>query len=179
MIDPWVGEEEWNHLVVAGVSSPGVVRLSGDGVKVEWDVKKAEGQKGGSNTRKGLPQREFDAEFTLANDPTLGNDFEAWDAFQALLLTSVTGAEPIALTVYHPDLARCGINAVELGSIGLLQLDGKGGGKIKVHFLEYAPPAKKAAAGAKGAKSSKPDPNDPVSKATADLNAALEEGKNL
>ena len=32
------------------------------------------------------------------------------------------------------------ITAATIGSIGAMVLDGKGGGKIKVHFLEFKPP---------------------------------------
>ena len=79
-----------------------------------------------------------------------------------MLASSLEGASPKALAIYHPDLARNKITDVVVESIGVLQHDGKNGATVVVKFLEYRPPkpkpAKKAAAG-KAAGTSRPDPN--------------------
>ncbi|MFI5299160.1 MAG: hypothetical protein ACHREM_13775, partial [Polyangiales bacterium] len=44
------------------------------------------------------------------------------------------------LDVVHPDLARNHITSATIKSIGQMKLDGKGGGTIAIHFIEYRPP---------------------------------------
>lgn len=150
MIDPSHGEVEWSRLLVAGKPSPGQVRLSGPGLVIGWDVKNADGQSGGSTTRTSEPIKEFEAEFDLTNeeDDFGFTDFDRWDDFEALLKSSIAGAKPQALEVYHPDLARVGITAVVLRSIGMMTLDGTGGAKVTASFIEHRPPKPKPAAGA-------------------------------
>lgn len=143
MIDPETGARQWNVLLLGGRTSPGVVKLSGDGLKIGWDIQQSTGMSGAITKRINEPLKEFDAEFDLSNelDDLNVSDFDLWDEFQALLKSTVLpGKKPFALPVYHPDLARVGITSVTLGGIGLMQLDGKGGGKIKVDMLEFRPP---------------------------------------
>ena len=143
MIAPSQAREQWDRLTVGRLVAPGVVRLSGDGLKIGWDIQNATGTTGAITKRINEPLKEFDAEFELSDEigPDGTTDFDAWDAFEAMLKASVVkGKKPYALDIYHPDLARVGITAATLGSIGLLVPDGKGGGKIKVHFLEFSPP---------------------------------------
>jgi len=144
MMSPSDGELLWGRLRVGTQLSPGQVRLSGPGIVIGWDVKNADAQSGGSTTRINEPIKEFEAEFELTDEEDELNisDFDRWDEFEKLLLTSSTKAKPTALPVYHPDLARVGITAVTLKSIGLMQLDGRGGAKIKVQFIEYRPAKK-------------------------------------
>lgn len=141
MITP--ADSAWDYLLVAGKRSPGVVKVSGDGIKVGWDIQQATATTGGVTRRTGEPIKEFDAEFYLTDErDALGTtDFDRWDAFQKTLEASVApGRKPYALDIYHPDLARVRITSATVGSIGTVALDGKGGGTIKVHFLEYRPP---------------------------------------
>lgn len=143
MIDPDSGAVQWNVLKIGSLTSPGVVRLSGNDLKIGWDIQNATGMSGAITRRINEPLKEFDAEFELSNelDDTNLSDFDAWDPFQAFLESLVPpGKKPRAADVYHPDLARNHITAVTVGSIGGMALDGKGGGKIKVHFLEFRPP---------------------------------------
>ncbi len=142
MIDPQDGAEQWDTLRIGSTRSPGAMRLSGHDLKFGWDIQNATGSAGATTKRINEPLKEFDAEFDLSNDPdSFGiTDFDNWDAFQALLESSVAGKTPFAFDVYHPDLARNHITSVTVGSISGMALDGKGGGKIKVHFLEFRPP---------------------------------------
>jgi hypothetical protein len=183
MPHPIYHAELWDKIILAGVASPGVVRLSGHKRVTGWDIKEASGQDGASSARKGDPLGSFTATFALVCDPTLPaeqDDFERWCAFQDLIESSVSGPQPIALDIYHPDLARNRFKAVVKKSIGELVFDGRGGATVAVEFSEYAPPKKKKAAGASGSKSSKKsgasDPNDPIAKATEELNGLLNEG---
>ena len=154
MIAPSAAPNQWDYLIVAGQRAPGVVRLSGPGLKIGWDIQSPTGMAGGITRRIGEPVKEFDAEFELSDerDPITGTtEFDDWDSFQTLLKSSAppggfttfgvpTGPRPHPLDVVHPDLARVGITSATIGQIGMMQLDGKGGGKITVHFLEYRPP---------------------------------------
>jgi hypothetical protein len=135
---------------------------------------------GGITRRIGEPVKEFDAEFTLSDEEDqFGNsDFDAWDAFQKLLESSappggfssfgvVTGPRPHPLDVVHPDLARNHITAATIKSIGQMKLDGKGGGTIAVHFIEYRPP--KALAAIKLTRTAGDDKVDALQKEVHDL----------
>lgn len=181
MISPSSASELWDKLVVAGKQSPGVCVLSGHARKIGWDIAAAKGQDGATTTRAGEPIGEFDAEFYLAD----ADDFAAWDDFQALLESSVNGADPVALDVVHPDLQRNHFTSVVLGSISETKLDGKGGGTIKVHLIEYRPPKPKPATGASGSKKSsssggsKDEADTAIEDAMAELNNLLAEGDSL
>lgn len=146
MIDPEYGEEQWNVLRfsdVGVVRSPGVVRLSGPGLQVGWDVQSASGTTGAVTRRINEPLKEFDAEFTITNEPDEYGvtDFDRWQEFEDYLKEMIASrSKTFARDVYHPDLARVGITSVTVKSIGLLNPDGKGGGTIKVGFMEFRPP---------------------------------------
>ena len=147
MIDPDKGAVLWNKLAFtdSGVLrvSPGVVTISGNDLKIGWDVQNATATAGAVTKKVNAPLKEFDADFYLSNEQDANgvSDFDEWDAFQAFLESTVPdNKKPHAVDVYHPDLARNHITAVTLGSIGGLVSDKKGGGSIKVHFLEYRPP---------------------------------------
>ena len=175
MIDPSANSDAWDKLIVAGVPSPGVVRLTGHKRAIGWDVKDASGQDGATTTRKGEPAKKFSSTFQLVDDPWLGSDFAEWDAFEAVLLSSVSGAKPMALEVIHPDLQRNGWTSAVVESIGELVLDGRGGGAIQVDWLEYRPPKPKASASPGTTTTSDPR----VDAASAALDAAVAEGEGL
>jgi hypothetical protein len=144
----------------------GEVTLSGHDRNQQWDVKAAKGQDGATSSRGGEPVGQFEATFHISNGP--GNDvdeFAAWDEYQAHIESTTSGATPVALPVYHPDLARNRYTSVVNGGVGGMVHDGKGGATVKVKFLEYRPPKKKPVkkAESKGAAatgpSARPDPN--------------------
>ena len=167
----------WSKIELAGKKSPGTVKLSGHERVTGWDVKESAGQDGATTARKGNPIGAFTATFHLVVDESMGiDDFAEWDAFQELLESTINGAKPQALDVWHPDLARNHFKSVTLVSVGPMVPDDKGGATIAVKLQEYNPPKPKAATGASGSKS-KADPNDPIAKRTAELNNLLNEGK--
>lgn len=130
-------------LTLGGVSSPGVVKLSGHDRKIDWDIKVGNAQAGATTTKKGVPPVEFTATFSLVKDITNGiDDFTDWEAFQKLIDSTTDGPTPKALTIYHPDLSRNKIKSVVKSSVGGLVHDGKGGATVAVKFLEYFPPKK-------------------------------------
>lgn len=178
MIDPENGAEQWNTLLVAGRRSPGTVRISGNDLKFGWDIKNADGQGGATTTRTNEPLKEFDAEFELSNelDEDGVNDMERWDEFQDLLEDSSFRKAPEALEIFHPDLARNHITAAVVSLISGMSLTTGGGGKIKVHFIEYRPPKpKKAAAPAK----TKTEGDKTIDADVAEIDALQKEWKSL
>ncbi len=147
--DPVNDPELFDALEIAGVRSPGVVRISGHDFVVDWDIKEASGQAGASTTIKGTKLGRFTATFFLAD----GEDIAAWPNFFELIESTVIPT-PNALDVYHPDLSVQGISSCVLESMGGVVHDGKGGQTITVKFIEYRPPRPKG-----GSTKKKSDPN--------------------
>jgi hypothetical protein len=200
MISPHNDNVGWSTITLVNRVSPGTVELAGHEREIDWDVQAADGQKGATMALVSRPPGEFDADFYLADQ----DDFDAWDSFQALIESSVAVDPPIGLDIYHPDLQRNHFTSVVMGRIGGLRLDGKGGGRILVHFKEHLPKTEIETEVASGSKSggatggaggkasggsasennnagsgSPTDPNDPIAAATEELNALLEEGNHL
>lgn len=170
----------YDAIVLGTMRSPGVVRLSGHDRDEEWNIKKAKGTTSATTTHEGDPIGQFDAEFYLADDGYGDgpSDFDLWEDFQRLIESTTNGPKPVALPVYHPDLARNRYTDVVNGGIGGMVHDGKGGAKVKVKFLEYRPPKpkppKKPGSGTGTRIQEKPDPN---AKAKEQLAALLEQAR--
>jgi len=185
--------EVYSVIVLAGIQSPGHVTLSGAALKNRWEEKEGDGQDGDTSTLKGRANAHFTCSFELWDEPELGVDhFAGWDAFLPTLLAS-TEVEPLAaLDIYHPDLARLRIGAVQVEEVGQLKYDGMGGATVEVKFLEFRPPKPKSGTpgGSKGgtpgggppgagtaggtAGGAPPDPN---ADAKAEIDALVEEAK--
>lgn len=141
-IDPISNGDLYDSILLGGLKSPGKVTLSGHDRKVDWDVKVVPGTKGATTTIKSIPPVEFTATFYLVRDDAIGvNDFDAWPQFLAKINSTVDGAKPKPLDIYHPDLAANGIISVCKSFVGGVVHDGKGGQTITVRFMEYKPPA--------------------------------------
>ncbi len=158
--NPVDDEDLFDAIELAGQRSPGFIKsITGHERKVNWDVKDGNGQSGASSTLKSIPLRTPSVTFYLADD----EDTDAWPAFRELCYSTISGAKPKALDIYHPDLAATGIRSVTLGSMGGVAHDGKGGQTITVVFQEYALPKPKGGAATGSSSSAKknaaPDPN--------------------
>jgi hypothetical protein len=141
--------DDLDHILLSNVRSPGVCKLNGFGLKPKWDVKDADGQTGASSSLKGMSIRQGSIDFFLGNDGDGSvNDFAAWEDFERLIYSSVSGTTPVALQIYHPDLARANLTAVCLGpeGVSLPMYDGRGGATYSVSFIEYKPPKPKKTA---------------------------------
>ncbi len=174
--------ELWDFLRVGDMRSPGVCTISGNDLKIGWDIKAADGQKGATTTRINEPLKQFSALFYLANstDDLNVSDFDRWDEFQDMLERSVSGATPSALEVYHPDLSRNHITAVTIAAIGGMQSDGKGGATVKIDFIEHRPPKPARAAGAGKVKTqTKTEGDKQLDDVQAKIKAKQEEYKHL
>lgn len=183
MTTPYEQSEDLDFIVLGITPSPGRVTLSGHDRWENWDVQKAKGQTGASSQLNGRDVGSFTATFYLAHDnldDTETNDFDLWDSFQRLIETMTNGPRPIAMPIFHPDLARNGFTEVSSGGVGGLVHDGKGGATVVVKFQEYKPPKPKPAAkaaakpGATSGPKAKPDPN---AAAKAQLAALVAEAK--
>lgn len=178
-LNPIDHETLYDAIVLGGVRSPGFVTLSGHARSEKWDIKDGDGQDGASTTRKGKKVAQFSASFRLVKDPVLGVDeYAEWDSFLPTLKSTTASKAPVALDIYHPDLAELGIGSVVIEEIGGKVHDGKGGATVSVKFLEYSPPKPKSGS-PKGSKGNsepfgppKPDPN---ADAKAELDAVLAE----
>lgn len=185
MATPYDLDDELSCIILGTTRSPGVVKLSGHDRIKQWDVKNAKGTTGASSALEGDPIGKFDAVFTLAGDDVDGvTDFDEWEDFQRLIESTTSGPTPVALPIYHPDLARNRYTEVTNGGIGGMIHDGKGGATVKVTFLEYKPPkpkpaakatAKPGASGAAAGPNTKPTKPDPNAERKRQLNALLDE----
>ncbi|MCL2777717.1 MAG: hypothetical protein FWD73_06905 [Polyangiaceae bacterium] len=163
-VNPIDNEDLYDTLLLGGVRSPGIVKLSGHDRMVGWDVQKAKGQKGASMTRTSEDPIAFTASFFLADI----DDIEAWPAFLDVINSTVSGPTPKALDIYHPDLAEQYIKSVvKNGTVGTAH-DGKGGQTKAVKLIEYFPP--KPAGGSPSGSQSKA-----ASKTEVDPNADLKQ----
>jgi hypothetical protein len=155
--NPIDNEELFDAIKLGGVASPGVVKLSGHDRVIGWDVKKGAGQSGATTTRTSEDPVEFTCAFYLAT----AEDFAAWPAFLALARSTIAGATPKALDIYHPDLAENDIKSVVLRRVAGVVHDGKGGQTRTLVFLEYRPPKPKGGTpkGSTAKKTTAPDPN--------------------
>lgn len=155
VLSPTNYEELYDSIILGTTRSPGVVTLSGHDRKVNWKVNQAQGQKGATMVRSSETPISFTATFKLADD----EDFAAWPAFRGLIDSTVSGATPKALDIYHPDLAENQIVSVVKDTTKGTQHDGEGGQIKVVQFIEYFPPTPSGGS-PKGSQSKKgPDPN--------------------
>lgn len=138
-------EREIATIVLGIMRSPGVVTLSGHDRNEAWDTQAAKGQTGASSSLNGTPIGQFQASFYLADE----EDFAAWGPFQRLVESTTRGPAPVALPIYHPDLASQGFTEVCSAGVGAPIRDGTGGRTIVVKFIEYKPPKPKPSAKAK------------------------------
>lgn len=174
-------DDELSVILLGDYFSPGVATISGHDRNKAWDNQAAKGTTGASSTLNGDPIGTFQVTFDLADD----DDFDGWDPFQQLIESTTNGPAPVALPIYHPDLARNGFRDVVSAGISGMVYDGKGGAKVTVKFQEHRPPKPKipqratakpgtGTAGAVGADGAvtppKPDPN---AAARAELAALL------
>ena len=163
--------ESWDHLILAGMYSPGVVTLSGPERVIGWAEQAANGQAGATSSRTGEPLGKLQASFYLVDEEyiTAGDtDFTEWELFQQLCESSTSGKSPIALEVYHPDLARNHYTAIVLDKMGEMKPDGKGGATIIVSFREHRPKAPKPSGSATQAEANAAKQVDAASRAAAD-----------
>ena len=143
-MNPSDSPERYDCIILGTSKSPGVVTISGHDRNEAWDIKDAKGQDGASSSLNGKPIAQFQCSFQLVVDYESGVDeLEEWEAFKRVVKSTTGGPKPVALPIYHPDLASQDITEVCNGSIGGLKHDGKGGAIVIVKFNEHRPPKPK------------------------------------
>ncbi len=175
-MNPYDNAANYTSIVLGSTRSPGKVTLSGHDRTNKWDVKEPKGSTGATSVLNGEAVGSFEATFYLAD----AAEVDAWESFQRLIESTTSGPEPVALPVYHPDLARNRYTEVCNGGVGGLVYDRFGGATVKVKFQEHRPPKPKPAArataapnGTTGANATQP--YDPNREARAELGRLLEE----
>jgi hypothetical protein len=170
--------EELDYIVLGYTPSPGTCVPTGHDNWKSWDIQAAKGTTGASSNLNGDPIKQFSITFHLTEftgDGVPTGDFENWTAFRKLIESLTSGPTPIALPIYHPDLAESGITEVSSGGIGAAVHDGTGGKSYTVKFIEYKPPKAKPSGKAKAKPAGgtvpgkPPPPPDPNAKAKAEL----------
>jgi hypothetical protein len=137
-VHPLDNPDVWSHIVVAGVSSPGICTVSGAERKWKWEKKEAKGKSGASVT--GGNKELAEPSFTLKLWRRGAVDHIAdWSAFRPTLGTPDPN-NPVALDVYHPALEANEIRSVVVQEIGPLTDKGKGMWEVTVKLLEYRKP---------------------------------------
>jgi hypothetical protein len=140
MPNPVDHHELYDVFVLAGQESPGVCKLGMPTRDYGWEKSEPAGSDGGEVSNKGKKLMEFEVELYLWKDPATNVDhFARWESWKQILLTPVAKSAPKALDCYHPQLDGLGITSVVAKAWNEPQPDGKGGGIVKIKFLEYAP----------------------------------------
>lgn len=145
--------DAYDAIILGTTRSPGKVTLNGHDRDKNWTVAKAKGQVGASSTLDGDDLGEFEATFELSGDGYNEeglDELEQWDEFQRLIESTTNGPKPVALPIYHPDLARNRYTEVVNRGVGGILHDGRGGAIVKVKFGEHRPPKPKPVAKAVG-----------------------------
>ncbi len=181
---PYENDEALSHILVGTTRSPGVCTLTGHDRALDWDIKAAKGQNGASSALNGIPLGEFEVSIYLVDDgadPGSPTDFDLWEDFQRLLWSTISGPKPVALPIYHPDLARNLYTEVVLRHMGGMVHDGRGGATVKFKLGEHRPAKPKPPAKAQAkpynqtegdigtGRRSAPDPNESAKRELASL----------
>lgn len=163
-LSPSDAPELYQSILLGTAVSPGVVALSGHDRNKAWDIQEAKGTTGATTKLKGDPVGQFQASFYLADN----DDRAAWAEFKRVVESTTNGPEPLALPIYHPDLAANGFTEVVQAGIGGMVHDDRGGSTVIVKFIEYSPPKPKPARSARASASA----NDAGTEEEYDPNAA-------
>lgn len=152
---PLENADALNVIVLGTVTSPGVVTISGHDRNENWDKQKAKGSAGATNKLNGADPAEFTCSFYLAGDGygsefEKSNDFDQWEEFQKLIDSLTSGPQALALSIYHPALARQKISEVSKSSVGGMTYDKLGGATVVVKFIEFKPAKPKPVVAATG-----------------------------
>lgn len=161
---------DWQVIVIAGTTSPGVIAqggITGFDRTTEWDVKKGKGTQGATLTLTSLPPAEGSITFVL----WLSRHFTEWRAFRQLLKYNgkKTKTQSSAFDIYHPSLADLNITSCVTKKVSPINYKGNGRYEVTVEFIEWLPVPPKpivvtpsgSAAGKSGTKNPG-DTGDPV-----------------
>ncbi len=141
VLDPITSAESWDSVLVAGIISPGVCKVTGFKRAFGWEIKKGKGAKGSTVTLNEYPPAEGSITFTLWTQ----EHFEQWREFRDIWNYDPTKKPVNAVDIYYPSLADVGIDRVVCKSVSAIEAKGKGLYEATVELIEYNPPPKKPA----------------------------------
>ncbi len=147
--DPFALPELYDIVVIAGVASPGVAKVSRGGRKYKWDKKDGPGTAGANVTFRGIDLCEFSIELTMWNSEQLA----AWDVWRDLWqwdpTKKVKGKTPKIqpVDIMHPILDGLGVHWAMPVEVGQLEYQGGGKWTATISAMEYKPPGKKNVTG--------------------------------
>ncbi len=177
---PFVNPLIYQSIILGnGMTSPGVVKLTGHDLPEEWEEQKAKGTSGATTVNHGRGLLKPVCTFSLCDD----EDRDGWESFAKFLIaqTSSGGAKPKAISVFHPDLTALGVIDFVVLSVGGMVHDDKGMSTTVVKFLEYRPAkAKPASKATTSGGTRKPGVTtlDPNERAKRELQLLLEQAKH-
>lgn len=158
--------DQFNEFYLMGVLGPGLAKVTFS-KKHDWTKRKSKGSSGATMTYEGSGPVEFSVEFLLwlpahfdawpgwasmqrktlktpASGGTTGALVAAGVAINGVAVTAgpATSAttQPVAMDVYHPDLAEVNVLRCIVEEEGGKIPDGKGGAKYTWKYAEYKPP---------------------------------------
>ncbi len=144
LINPLRFPYTWDTFQVAGQFSPGVIPpggITGFERKFEFDRKKGKGAFGETLTFTQKPSAEGKIKLHLWTAAQI----DALITFVPILQYDPTKLAVVAVDLYHPSLAVCGVGSVVTEYISPLRHVGKGLYEIEFSFIEFNPPPKLSA----------------------------------
>lgn len=178
------GQDQWDTLILAGNTWPGLATISGSGVKRRIDVKKTKGKDGAIIKDNGMDLASLSISLRIWTA-------EHWTKFNELLPTihpKRKGGTRVPTEIVHPQANTLGVKTIYISQIEVPDLDRSSGimtiGMTAIEWVPKPPPVKRAA-GTKGGESTDlielvEDILDPIQR-DADVAAEIVEtiGNNL
>lgn len=152
---PWEDPLSYDQPICAGRKWPGVARVEGCARVHDWQVNAANGSEGATTTLKGggLAKPKITFRLWKGYDGLAWVDyFAAWETFKEVFERTVTGKDPQAITIEHPQFQHNKIRAVVLAQMGDLVPMPDGSAEVTVELLEYKKPKPKIATPKAGGK---------------------------
>ncbi len=141
IVNPFEFAASWDVLLIGGLTSPGLCKLSGFKRVHGWEVKEGKGVKGSTATLNKFPPCKGTATFWL----WLPEHFVAWRDFRSLFKYDPTKKTVNAVDMFHPSTADIDCYRVVCEDITAIEPDAPGYYKTIVSLLEYNPPPKASA----------------------------------
>lgn len=134
MIDPFNQAEQYNYIVFGGVKSPLIQGIKGHDYELDWEISKPKGSSGHVMKLHGRKVSPYVVTHLLAD----AEDFTAWEKYERVLKSTVSGTVPTALPIFHPDLSRNSITESSLSKISGFE-HAQGGVRVSVTLFRYEP----------------------------------------
>ena len=130
--------EPVDHVILAGVRSPGIAEIVGFKSTRSWDELRGHGTSGARLRFKGTRLARGKLILHLYTD----EHWADWDTFRALIQRAPVGAHAHALEIVHPITEGLGVRSVVVETISQPTQTSSGGGEwsIEIDLIEYREP---------------------------------------